>query len=102
MSDCVWSSFRLPATTDKSNEEEQTPEVTGSAAGSGSPELATTKNASKDVLQVVDENRSLEDEHDKAFSIASEIPYQGQGNSAFMDAVSPKPPKRSGQSNFQK
>ncbi len=60
-------SFGKSDTTDKSNEEEGSLEVAGSDVGSGLPELATTRNTGRDILQAVDENRSSEDEDDDAF-----------------------------------
>ncbi len=82
--------FGLSSDSDKSiKDEEQTPEVTGSHAGSGLPGLATTINTNKYVSQALEENLSSEDENDNAFSFTSEFPYQGQGNSLPEGAIKP-------------
>ncbi len=60
-------------------------------AGSGTPELATTRNRGRDDFPAYEKACSLEDEDDDAFSIGSELPYQGQGNSAPEGDVSPNP-----------
>ncbi len=89
LSDCVLLSFGLSSNIDKSKDEERKPEVICKHAGSGSPELAIASSTGLD-SQAVD-NRSSEDESDKAFSMASEVPYKGQGNSTSQGVVKPNP-----------
>ncbi len=89
LSDRVLLSFGLSSDSDKSKDEERIPEVIGKCAGSGSPALAVASNTGID-SQAVD-NCSSEDESDVTFSMASEVPYQGQGNFAPEGAVSPNP-----------
>ncbi len=43
----LWSGFGKSVATDKSKDEERIPEVAGSDAGSGTPELATARNTGR-------------------------------------------------------
>ncbi len=79
----------LSTDTDKSKVEESIYHYAGKRAGSGSPELADASN--RYIKSQAIENRSSEDDSDDAFSMASEVPYHGQGNSAPEGAVSPNP-----------
>ncbi len=79
----------LSTDTDKSMDEESISHSAGKHAGSGSPELSDASN--RDTKSQAIENRSSEDESDDAFSMAGEVPHQGQNNSAPEGAVSPNP-----------
>ncbi len=87
LNDRVLLRFCLSLISDKSKYEER--KVAGKHAGSDLSELADASNISKDSHGI--DNRSSEDESDDDFSMASEAPLQGQGNSTPEGAVSPNP-----------
>ncbi len=87
LSDYMWSGLGLSSDSDKPKDEDKTTHVTGERAGSAFPELADASNRDRD-SQAVD-NCSSEDERNNAFSMASKVLYQGQGNSAPQGAVKP-------------
>ncbi len=85
LSDRMWSGFCLSSDSGKQikDEESTTTDITGGSAGSGLQELANDSKSRREDLQAKDDNRSSEDENDNAFSLASKLTIQGQGNSTL-------------------